>query len=159
MLIRTLTRRAFTFVGAGALAMVAQRSIGQTPNAPQASDPPAGLQKAPFERDYDAPSFKPSWKEAADQPANGTGLRHLCPLGSRQSQDSARARAWPAELNHRLGRRRLGNGVGGASHMDAATSWNTSYRKAHGLIIFCAAMHGQRKLSSTLNAPANAHRC
>jgi hypothetical protein len=54
-----ITRRAFhAAVGTGVLL----GTPGAAMSAENTQDPPAGPTEAPFERDYPAPRFKPSWK-------------------------------------------------------------------------------------------------
>ena len=55
----SMTRRGFTTLTTGLL-------LGSTSEAfasGQAAQPPSGPTEAPFERDYEAPKFKPSWKK------------------------------------------------------------------------------------------------
>jgi hypothetical protein len=59
---RYLSRRSFGIVCGSVVASSAGTVISQEPKDP-ASPPPSGPTEASFERDYDAPSFKPSWKK------------------------------------------------------------------------------------------------
>lgn len=146
MLIRTVTRRAFTFVSAGALAMVAQRTFAQEPTAP----PPAGPTEAPFERDYDAPGFKPSWKK----PQINRQMAQDFVIYAHSDLDKVKMLLdrEPGLLNSTIdwGGGDWETGLGGASHMGRRDIVEYLLSKGARPDMFCAAMLGQTEIIKAL---------
>ncbi len=70
---KPLSRRSFALLSGATLAGSATIANAQTGGEKPASGPV----EAPFERDYDAPEFKPSWKKTANQSHARPRLRHL----------------------------------------------------------------------------------
>ena len=135
----SMTRRGFTTLTTGLL-------LGSTSEAfasGQAAQPPSGPTEAPFERDYEAPKFKPSWKK---------------PQINRQlAQDFIIYAHSDLELVKKLLDKEPGlinatmdwgagdweTGLGGASHMGRRDIVEFLLERGARMDLFCAAMMGQ----------------
>ncbi len=134
-----MTRRGFTTLTTGLI-------LGSTTEAfasVQAAQPPSGPTEAPFERDYEAPKFKPSWKK---------------PQINRQlAQDFIIYAHSDLELVKKLLDKEPGlinatmdwgagdweTGLGGASHMGRRDIVEFLLERGARMDLFCAAMMGQ----------------
>lgn len=146
MLIRNVTRRAFTLVSAGTLAMVAKTAWSQSPGEP----PPSGPIEAAFERDYDAPSFKPSWKK----PQINRQMAQDFVIYAHSDLDKVKMllEREPGLLNATIdwGGGDWETGLGGASHMGRRDIVEYLLSKGARPDIFCAAMLGQLEVIQSL---------
>lgn len=121
-------------------ALFAQDPAASTPAAPSS---PSGPMESPFERDYDAPSFKPSWKKSQ--------------INRLLAQDFIIFAHSDLEMTKKLLEREPGlinasidwgagdweTALGGASHMGRHEI--VEFLLSHGarIDLFCAAMQGQ----------------
>lgn len=139
-----INRRSFAFASAGLLGAGALASAGRTfaQDAEQQESQPKGPVEADFERDYEPPSFKPSW---LNPQVNRTmvqdfviyahsDLKMVKQLLEKESGLLNAAVDWGAGDYE--------TGLGGASHMGRKDI--VEYLLGHGarIDIFCAAMMG-----------------
>lgn len=129
-----VTRRSFFGVAAGALATVA---------LPQAAAQVKGPTEKPFTRDYEAPDFKPSWKNPQlnrEMVSDFVVFAHM---------DLAKVKMLlekePMLINASMD---WGNGdwesaLGGAAHMGRVETVEFLLEKGARIDIFCAAMMGR----------------
>src|SRR6266404_8078777 len=133
-----ISRRSFATAAAGlALGSVAEAHAAEEPK------PASGPNEAPFERDYSAPGFKPSWKR---QQVNRLFVQDFViyahsDLGMVQKLLAKE----PALLNATIdwGGGDWESGLGGASHMGRRDIVDFLLEKGARIDIFCAAMMGQ----------------
>jgi hypothetical protein len=135
-----ITRRSFGAVAAGLA--VATEAAAADPAKPN-DTPAVGPVEAPFERDYAAPAFKPSWKK---QQLNRTLVQDFVIYAhSDLAMTKTLLEKQPALVNAVVdwGAGDWESGLGGASHMGRRDI--VEYLLAHGarIDIFCAAMMGQ----------------
>jgi hypothetical protein len=139
-----LSRRAFTTLTAGALLASASESADadEKPKA-EAAKPAARPIEAPFERDYTAPEFKPSWKKPQ---INRLLVQDFVIYAH---SDLAKVKQLlekePALLNATMdwGGGDWESGLGGASHMGRHDIVEFLLEKGARIDLFCAAMMGQ----------------
>jgi hypothetical protein len=116
----------------------------QEPNAPTTNKPPAtGPEEAPFERDYDPPSFKPSWKK---QQVNRTLAQDFVIYAhSDLSMVQKLLDREPGLLNSAIdwGAGDWETALGGASHMGRRDIVEFLLGRGARIDLFCAAMLGQ----------------
>jgi hypothetical protein len=138
-----LDRRTFGFTaGATVAAACSLRAAG-------AEDPPPGPQEASFERDYDPPSFKPSWKKEQ--------------INRTLAQDFVIFAHSDLEMTRKLLDREPGlinaaidwgggdweTALGGASHMGRRDVVDLLLSRGARSDLFCAAMLGQIEIVRT----------
>jgi hypothetical protein len=131
-----ISRRAFAAASAGVI-------MGTASNLPAAEDRPAGPTEAVFERDYAAPSFKPSWKK---QQINRQFVQDFVIFAhSDLEMTKILVEKEPAVLNGFMdwGAGDWESGLGGASHMGRKDIVAFLLEKGARIDIFCAAMMGQ----------------
>jgi hypothetical protein len=139
----SISRRSFTGLTAGVLvgAVCSKTRADDPPATPPT--PPAGPTEAPFERDYPAPDFKPSWKK----PQINRGLVQDFVIYAHSDLDMTKKllEKEPGLINSMMD---WGNGdwesaLGGASHMGRRDIVEFLLESGHRIDIFCAAMMGQ----------------
>ena len=135
-----ISRRSFTLLGTGL-------AIGSAAQLASADDKPvvatSGPVEAPFERDYTAPSFQPSWKKPQ--------INHLLVqdfvIFAHSELDLVKklVEKEPALLNATIdwGAGDWESGLGGASHMGRRDIVEYLLDRGARIDIFCAAMMGQ----------------
>ena len=148
---RKVTRRVFAGLTAGTVAMVAHKSFAQSPADPPAgAAPPAGPVEAAFERDYDAPSFKPSWKK----PQINRQMAQDFVIFAHADLDKVKMllEREPGLLNATIdwGAGDWETGLGGASHMGRRDIVEYLLSKGARPDIFCTAMLGQTEVIKAL---------
>lgn len=141
-------RRAFGLAsGAAVVTAFGHRALGQDPPATPA--PPAGPVEAPFERDYDAPGFKPSWKKQQ--------------INRQLAQDFVIYAHSDLEMTQKLLEREPGllnaaidwgggdweTALGGASHMGRRDIVEFLMARGARFDLFCATMLGQTDVVRT----------
>jgi hypothetical protein len=137
-----ISRRSFAAAAGMGLCSTAAISADDKPAA-EPPKPPAGPTEAPFERDYAAPSFKPSWKKPI---LNRTLVQdfviyaHSDPAMVAKLLDRE-----PALVNASVdwGAGDWETGLGGASHMGRRDIAELMLARGARIDIFCAAMLGQ----------------
>lgn len=105
--------------------------------------PPTGPTEAPFERDYTAPSFKPSWKR---QQINRLLVQDFVIFAhSELDMTKKLLEKEPGLINATMdwGGGDWETGLGGASHMGRRDIVEFLLEKGARIDIFCAAMMGQ----------------
>ncbi len=141
-----VSRRAFTGLVAGSVALAAQRVQAQTPG----DEPAAGPMEAPFERDYDAPSFKPSWKK----PQINRQMAQDFVIYAHSDLDKVKMLLERERglLNATIdwGGGDWETGLGGASHMGRRDIVEFLLSQGARPDIFCAAMLGQTEVIKSL---------
>jgi hypothetical protein len=134
-----LSRRSFTALTAGALLGTA----ADVPAADEKPKPPAGPIEAPFQRDYPAPKFKPSWK----RPQINRQLVQDFVIYAHSELDMVKKLLdrEPALLNATMdwGAGDWESGLGGASHMGRRDIVEYLLARGARIDLFCAAMMGQ----------------
>ncbi len=149
-MIRKVTRRAFTCLTAGSVAMVAHKSFAQTPGDAPAPAPATGPIEAAFERDYDAPSFKPSWKK----PQINRQMAQDFVIYAHSDLDKVKMLLdrEPGLLNATIdwGAGDWETGLGGASHMGRRDIVEYLLSKGARPDLFCSAMLGQTEVIKAL---------
>ena len=137
----TLSRRSFTLLGGSSLVALQpmRLALGQEPN--QAA--PAKPTEAKFERDYEAPGFKPSWKK---EQLNREFVQDFVIYA--HSDLAMVEQLYSKEPNVVNAAMDWGGGdwetaLGGASHMGRHDIVAFLLEKGARIDIFCAAMQGQ----------------
>jgi len=134
-----ISRRSFGTIAAGA-ALTSAAEAADKADAPTAA---AGPTEAPFERDYTAPSFKPSWKK----PQINRLLVQDFVIYAHSDLEMVKKllEKEPALINGTMdwGGGDWESGLGGASHMGRRDIVEFLLEKGARLDIFCAAMLGQ----------------
>jgi hypothetical protein len=137
-----ISRRSFTTLAAGLTVGVAADRVAAA-DKPKAGPPPAAPTEAPFQRDYPAPGFKPSWKKPQ---INRLLVQDFViyahfDLGMAQKLLAKE----PALLNATMdwGGGDWETGLGGASHMGRRDIAEFLLAKGARIDLFCAAMMGQ----------------
>lgn len=132
----SISRRTFAAATAGVV-------LASAADLSAADDKPAGPTEAPFERDYAAPSFKPSWKKPQ---INRLLVQDFVvfahsdlPMVKKLTEKE------PALINGTMdwGNGDWESGLGGASHMGRKDIVEFLLDKGARIDIFCAAMMGQ----------------
>lgn len=151
MSFRSLNRRGFVSAAAGSslLAGVHSSLFGQeatkpTEPAKAAQDAkPAGPVEAAFERDYDAPKFKPSWKK---EQLNRQMLQDFVIFAHSELEMTKKLLdREPGLLNGAVdwGAGDFETALGGASHMGRRDIVTLLLERGARIDLFCAAMLGQ----------------
>ena len=136
-----LSRRSFVPLAAG-LALGATTTM-QADDKPKTPAPAAGPTETPFERDYPAPGFKPSWKK---QQVNRLLVQDFVIYAhSDLPMTKKLLEKEPALVNAFMdwGAGDWESGLGGASHMGRRDIVAFLLEKGARIDIFCAAMMGQ----------------
>src|SRR5262249_48737349 len=131
-----ISRRSFTALTAGLV-------LGPAAVAADPPKPSAGPTEAPFERDYPAPGFKPSWRK---EPIHGVMVQDFVIYAHMDLGMVKKLRERePALLNATMdwGGGDWESGLGGASHMGRRDIVEFLLEKGARIDIFCAAMMGQ----------------
>jgi hypothetical protein len=134
-----ISRRSFTSLAAGVV-------LASTAELPAADDKPKAEPRpteAPFERDYAAPKFKPSWKKAQ---INRLLVQDFVIYAHMDlGMVKKLLEKEPALLNATMdwGGGDWESGLGGASHMGRRDIVEFLLSKGARIDIFCAAMMGQ----------------
>jgi hypothetical protein len=136
-----ISRRIFTTMGTGLVLGSASR-LASADDKPPPAEPPRAVE-APFERDYPAPGFKPSWKK----PQINRLLVQDFVIYAHSELDLARRLLdkEPALLNASMdwGGGDWESGLGGASHMGRRDIVEMLLERGARINLFCAAMMGQ----------------
>jgi hypothetical protein len=135
-----ISRRSFATLAAGVI--LAPAAVAE--DKPKADPPPpAGPTEAVFERDYKAPSFKPSWKKP--QINRQMVQDFVIYAHSDLAMVEKLLGKEPALLNATMdwGAGDWETGLGGASHMGRRDIVTLLLGKGARIDIFCAAMMGQ----------------
>ncbi len=141
---KALSRRNFAFAS-GAAMLVATRIGVQEPavGGETKQEPAAGPVEAPFERDYPAPGFKPSWKK----PQLNRQLVQDFVIFAHSELEQVRQllEREPALINATIdwGAGDWESGLGGASHMGRDDIVTLLLERGARPDLFCAAMMGQ----------------
>lgn len=145
----SIQRRLFLAAAAGSSFMAGVCSPLLAQDGPKVSEPkgqegkPAGPVEATFERDYDAPTFKPSWKK---EQLNRQMLQDFVIFAHSDSDMTKKLLdREPGLLNGAVD---WGNGdfetaLGGASHMGRRDIVTLLLERGARIDLFCAAMLGQ----------------
>lgn len=140
----SIHRRGFTALAAGLLVAPAAGFVpADDPPGTDAPAKPAGPTEAPFERDYAAPDFKPSWKKPQ---INRLRVQDFVIFAhSDLSMVKTMLEKEPALLNATMdwGGGDWESGLGGASHMGRRDIVEFLLEKGARIDLFCAAMLGQ----------------
>lgn len=135
-----ISRRSFTSLSAG-LVLASTANLDAAQNA--GPEPAAGPREAPFERDYPAPTFKPSWK----RPQLNRLLVQDFVIFAHSDLNMTRKllEKEPALLNATMdwGGGDWESGLGGAAHMGRRDIVTFLLERGARIDIFCAAMLGQ----------------
>lgn len=139
-----ISRRSFTTLTTGlVLGAAAELNAADEKPKPEPSPAPGGPSQAPFERDYPAPGFKPSWKR---QQINRMMVQDFViyahsdlPMVKKLLDKE------PALLNGTMdwGGGDWESGLGGASHMGRRDIVEYLLERGARIDLFCAAMMGQ----------------
>jgi ankyrin repeat protein len=135
-----VSRRGFVAAGVGALV------VGGTVYADEKTETPAqapGPKEAPFERDYDPPGFKPSWKK---EQINRTLLQDFVIYAHSDLEMVKKLlEREPGMINGAIdwGGGDFETALGGASHMGRRDIVSFLLERGARIDIFCAAMMGQ----------------
>jgi hypothetical protein len=139
-----ISRRTFATLGAG-LVLGSAADVMAADNKPPAAPSTAttGPTEAPFERDYPAPSFKPSWKRRQinrQMVQDFVIYAHFDPAMTKKLLDRE-----PALLNATMdwGGGDWETGLGGASHMGRRDIVEFLLGRGARIDLFCATMMGQ----------------
>jgi len=157
MSFRSLNRRGFVSAAAGSslLAGVHSSLFGQEatkpaePAKPAQDVKPAGPVEAAFERDYDAPKFKPSWKK---EQLNRQMLQDFVIFAHSELEMTKKLLdREPGLLNGAVdwGAGDFETALGGASHMGRRDIVTLLLERGARIDIFCAAMLGQLEVIKT----------
>ena len=137
---KRVTRRVFGMV-AGAAVVGSTSLVGLTQD--DTTIPKSGPAEAPFERDYEAPSFKPSWKK----PQINRLLAQDFVIYAHSNLDMVKKLLdrEPGLLNASIdwGGGDWETALGGASHMGRRDIVENLLSRGARIDIFCAAMLGQ----------------
>ncbi len=137
---KRVTRRVFGMV-AGAAVVDSTSRVGLTQD--DSTIPKSGPVEAPFERDYEAPSFKPSWKK----PQINRLLAQDFVIYAHSNLDMVKKLLdrEPGLLNASVdwGGGDWETALGGASHMGRSDIVENLLSRGARIDIFCAAMLGQ----------------
>jgi hypothetical protein len=137
---RSLSRRGFVATGVGVVVAGGVLRADEKPEAPVQA---AGPKEATFERDYDPPSFKPSWKK---EQINRTLLQDFV-IYAHSDLDMVKKlyEREPGMLNGSIdwGGGDFETALGGASHMGRRDIVEFLLEKGARIDIFCSAMLGQ----------------
>jgi len=131
-----ISRRSFGAATAGVI-------LASAADLTAADEKPAGPSEAPFERDYTAPTFKPSWKK---QQINRLLVQDFVIYAHSDLEMTKKLfEKEPAVLNGFMdwGNGDWESGLGGASHMGRKDIVEFLLEKGARIDIFCAAMMGQ----------------
>lgn len=133
-----ITRR--VFAGLGTAALLATPALA---DEPQATPKPAGPLEAPFDRDYPAPDFKPSWKKP--QVSRLMAQDFVIFAHSDLEMTRKLLDREPALLNAAIdwGAGDWETGLGGASHMGRRDIVGLLLERGARPDLFCAAMLGR----------------
>jgi hypothetical protein len=137
-----LSRRSFTAMAAGLTLGAGPAAADENPKAEPPKGPP-GPTEAPFERDYTAPSFKPSWKKLQ---VNRLLVQDFVIYAhSDLPMTQKLLDKEPALLNATMdwGGGDWETGLGGASHMGRRDIVGVLLERGARIDLFCAAMLGQ----------------
>lgn len=140
---KPISRRSFTALTAGA-ALSSLTNLASADDPPKPAAPVAATPiEAPFERDYPAPDFKPSWKKPQINRQFAQDFviyAHFDLAMVKKLLDKE-----PALLNATMdwGHGDWESGLGGASHMGRHDIVEYLLEKGARIDIFCAAMMGQ----------------
>lgn len=139
-----MSRRSFTTLATG-LVVGATPSLMAADEKPKASGPPpaAGPTEAPFERDYTAPTFKPSWKK--QQINRALAQDFVIFAHSDLAMVKKLLEKEPGLINATLdwGGGDWETGLGGASHMGRRDIVEYLLQNGARIDLFCATMMGQ----------------
>ena len=137
-MMEAMTRRGFALFGTGlTLGSMAQRATAEDPPAT-----PSGPVEAPFERDYPAPDFKPSWKKPQ---LNRLLVQDFVIYAhSDLAMTSKMLDKQPTLVNAFMdwGNGDWESGLGGASHMGEREIVQMLLERGARIDIFCATMLG-----------------
>ena len=141
---RPISRRAFTALSTSVvLGATANQALGDEKPKAESPTPAPGPIEAVFERDYTAPTFKPSWKKPQIHRLlvqDFVIFAHSDLAMTKQLLEKE-----PALLNGTMdwGGGDWESGLGGASHMGRRDIVEYLLEKGARIDIFCAAMMGQ----------------
>jgi len=140
-MLKPVTRRSFGFV-AGA-AMIGATASSSAQDDPNASKPKSMPVEAPFERDYEPPSFQPSWKK----PQINRQLVQDFVIYAHSDLDMVKKllEREPGLINSFVdwGGGDWESALGGSSHMGRKDIVEYLLSRSARIDIFCAAMMGQ----------------
>lgn len=144
-----LTRRSFALAGSSLLVATPLLANSQPPKSDETPQPPSGPVEAPFERDYEPPKFKPSWK---NQQLNRTLVQDFIIFA--HSEIDMVKKLLAREPNLVNGAIDWGNGdwetaIGGASHMGRHDIVELLLANNARCDLFCAAMLGHLEVVKT----------
>jgi hypothetical protein len=131
-----ISRRSFTAATAGVV-------LGSAAEVSAADEKPKGPVEAPFERDYAAPSFKPSWKKPQ---INRLLVQDFVIYAHSDLEMTKKLlEKEPGLINGFMdwGNGDWESGLGGASHMGRKDIVELLLEKGARIDIFCSAMMGQ----------------
>lgn len=137
---RGFSRRGFVATGVGVLVAGAAVRADEKPEAPPQV---TGPKEAAFERDYDAPGFKPSWKK---EQINRTLVQDFVIYAHSDLEMVKKLlEREPGMINGAIdwGGGDFETALGGASHMGRRDIVEFLLSKGARIDIFCAAMMGQ----------------
>ncbi len=139
----SMSRRSFGSMTAGLVLSSAAGLVGENQARGEPAKPPTGPIESPFQRDYAAPQFKPSWKKPQ---INRMFVQDFVIYAhSDLPMTKKLLEKEPALLNATMdwGNGDWETGLGGASHMGRHDI--AAFLLEHGarIDIFCAAMMGQ----------------
>ena len=137
-----LSRRSFTAMAAGLTLGAGPAAADENPKAEPPKIPPGPIE-APFERDYTAPTFKPSWKKPQ---VNRLLVQDFVIYAhSDLPMTQKLLDKEPALLNATMdwGGGDWETGLGGASHMGRRDIVGVLLERGARIDLFCAAMLGQ----------------
>ncbi|MBL8809689.1 MAG: hypothetical protein JNM43_05885 [Planctomycetaceae bacterium] len=151
MSFRSLNRRGFVSAAAGSSLLAGVHSSLFSQEATKPAEPakaaqdakPAGPVEAAFERDYDAPKFKPSWKK---EQLNRQMLQDFVILAHSELEMTKKLLdREPGLLNGAVdwGAGDFETALGGASHMGRRDIVTLLLERGARIDLFCAAMLGQ----------------
>lgn len=147
---RHISRRSFTRMAAGT--SLATSGMMVTFGSAQDDTAPKGPVEAPFDRDYPAPGFKPSWKKAQ---INRVLVQDFVIYAHSDLEMAKQLLARePALINATMdwGAGDWETGLGGASHMGRHDIVEYLLGQGARIDIFCAAMMGQLEAVKTFLA-------
>ena len=140
-MLHPIHRRGFATLAAG-LAVAPAAGLARADDPPR-TDAAAGPSEAPFERDYPAPGFKPSWKKPQ---INRLRVQDFVIYAhSDLSMVKSLLEKEPALLNATMdwGGGDWETGLGGASHMGRRDIVEYLLERGARIDLFCAAMLGR----------------